>query len=117
ERLDGRRGVVDGQQDRVVVVRAAHTRLEREPPVPVLRGHDGVAQPLGRTRQLRAGRQTDRLLDLRRRLARQPEHAERQAGVEARELLDLWIAPAPAAKGAERTAVVLLAVAEEADVV
>ena len=115
--FDGRVVVLHGAHVHVVVPGEPNARLEREPTVLVARGYDRIAKPLGRSRQLRARRQTDRLLDLRRRLAWQAEHAEGETVVEARELLNLRIARASVAKRSERAPVVLLAITQESDVV
>src|SRR5205814_8998074 len=80
-------------------------------------GANRVAQPLGGPRQRRAGRESEGLLDLGCRLLGQPEHRQGESRVKARELLQLRIPRAAAPERLERAAVILLPVADEADVV
>src|SRR5207249_7319119 len=85
--------------DDVVVVEEAEADRRAQPAARLRGGLDRVAQPLGGPGERRARRQLQRLLDLGRGLPGQTQHRQREARVEARELLQLRVRRAAAAEG------------------
>jgi hypothetical protein len=101
----------------VGVVETAHADLRREPPLPLARGHHGLPQPVGRARDRRRRLDSLRRLHLGRRPLGQPQVPQGQGGVHPGELLDRGVGRHVRAEGAERAAVVLVAITQEAHVV
>ena len=101
----------------VGVVGDARAELGLEAPIAVPRGPDGVPPALGGAGEGGGGRCLQCRFHLGRGLGCPSETRQREPRVEARELLDVWVCCGADAQGLQRSLVVLLAVADKADVV
>ena len=102
---------------RVVVEEAAQLDLGPEPAGRLARRRQRALEPLGGAGQRRGGLQLADLRDLGLGLGRQPELLQRETGVQPGEVGNRRIGGARGAERAQRVLVLLLAIAEIADVV